>query len=94
MATSKTIAALLGPTLVASAVSLLANLATSQALFDELSQSPALIMIGAVLAEEPGPPRRSGVIFAKHIFSFSNATAVARRCDSCILIVGLPMLRV
>jgi hypothetical protein len=29
MATSKTIAALLGPTLVASAVSLLANLATS-----------------------------------------------------------------
>ena len=45
MATSKTIAALLGPTLVASAVSLLANLATSQALIDELSQSPALIMI-------------------------------------------------
>jgi hypothetical protein len=85
MATSKTIAALLGPTLVASAVSLLANLATSQALIDELSQSPALIMIGAVLAEEPGLPRRSGVIFA---------TAVARRCDSYILIVGLPMSRV
>ena len=35
MTTSKTIAALLGPTLVASAVSLLANLATSQAIIDE-----------------------------------------------------------
>jgi len=52
--TSKTIAALLGPTLVASAVSLLANLATSQALIDELSQSPALIMIAGYAAFVPG----------------------------------------
>ena len=50
MATSKTIAALLGPTLVASAVSLLANLATSQALIDELSQIPALMMIAGYAA--------------------------------------------
>jgi hypothetical protein len=54
MVTSKTIAALLGPTLVASAVSLLANLATSQALIDELSQSPALIMIAGYAAFVPG----------------------------------------
>src|SRR2546430_15406394 len=53
MATSKTIAALLGPTLVASAVSLLANLATSQALIDELSQSPTLIMIAGYAAFVP-----------------------------------------
>jgi hypothetical protein len=54
MVTSKTIAALLGPTLVASAVSLLANLATSQSLIDELSQSPALIMIAGYAAFVPG----------------------------------------
>jgi hypothetical protein len=45
MTTSKTIAALLGPTLVASAVSLLANLDTLQTLIEEFARSPAVIMI-------------------------------------------------
>jgi hypothetical protein len=52
--TSKTIAALLGPTLVASAVSLLANLGTSQTIVEGLSQSPALIMIAGYAAFVPG----------------------------------------
>jgi hypothetical protein len=54
MTTSKTIAALLGPTLVASALSLLANLGTSQTLIEGLSQSPALIMIAGYAAFVPG----------------------------------------
>jgi hypothetical protein len=52
--TSKTIAALLGPTLVASAVSLLANLGASQTIIEGLSQSPALIMIAGYAAFVPG----------------------------------------
>ena len=54
MTTSKTIAALLGPTLIATAVSLLANLDISQTLIDGLSQSPALIMIACYAAFVPG----------------------------------------
>ena len=54
MTTSKTIAALLGPTLVASAVSLLVNLDKSQTLIEKLSQSPALIMIAGYAAFVPG----------------------------------------
>ena len=50
MTTSKTIAALLGPTLIATAVSLLANLDISQTLIEGLSQSPALIMIAGYAA--------------------------------------------
>jgi hypothetical protein len=40
--------------LVASAVSLLANLGTSQSIIDGLSQSPALIMIAGYAAFVPG----------------------------------------
>ena len=54
MTTSKTIAALLGPTLIATAVSLLANLDISQTLVEGLSQSPALIMIAGYAAFVPG----------------------------------------
>jgi hypothetical protein len=54
MTTSKTIAALLGPTLIATAVSLLANLGTSQTLIEGLSQIPALIMIAGYAAFVPG----------------------------------------
>jgi hypothetical protein len=54
MTTSKTIAALLGPTLIATAVSLLANLDILQTLIEGLSQSPALIMIAGYAAFVPG----------------------------------------
>jgi hypothetical protein len=54
MTTSKTIAALLGPTLVAGAVSLLANLDKSQTLIEELSRSPAVIIIAGYAAFVPG----------------------------------------
>src|ERR1700736_5898806 len=54
MTTSKMIAALLGPTLVASAISLLANLGTSRTIIEGLSQSPALIMIAGYAAFVPG----------------------------------------
>ena len=55
MTTSKTIAALLGPTLVASAISLLANLGTSRTIIEGLSQSPPLIMIAGYATFVPGP---------------------------------------
>ena len=58
MTTSKTIAALLGPTLIATAVSLLANLDISQTLIEGLSQSPALIMIAGYAAFVPGSCHR------------------------------------
>jgi hypothetical protein len=45
---------LLGPTLVASAVTLLVNLDKSQTLIEELSQSPAVIMIAGYAAFVPG----------------------------------------
>jgi hypothetical protein len=54
MQTSKTIAALLGPTLVASAISLLANLDKFQTIIAGLSQNPALIMIAGYAAFVPG----------------------------------------
>ena len=54
MTTSKTIAALLGPTLIASAVSLLVNLDKAQRIVEELSQSPALIMIAGYATFVPG----------------------------------------
>ena len=54
MTISKTIAALLGPTLVASAISLLANIGTSKMIVGELSQSPALVMIAGYAAFVPG----------------------------------------
>jgi hypothetical protein len=54
MTTSKTIAVLLGPTLIATAVSLLANLDISQTLIEGLSKSPALIMIAGYAAFVPG----------------------------------------
>ena len=54
METSKIIAALLGPTLVASSISLLANLGDAQILISGLSQYPALIMIAGYAAFVPG----------------------------------------
>jgi hypothetical protein len=54
MTTSKTIAALLGPTLVASAISLLANLQTAQMIIEGLSKDPALIMIAGYATFVPG----------------------------------------
>ena len=48
MKTSKTIAALVGPTLVAAAISLLANIHISQTIVEELSGSPAVIMMRAI----------------------------------------------
>lgn len=54
MTTSKTIAALLGPTRVASAISLLANIGTAPMIVGELSQSPALVLIAGYAAFVPG----------------------------------------
>jgi hypothetical protein len=54
MTTSKTIAALVGPTLVASAISLLANLGTAQTIIEGLSKDPALVMIAGYAAFVPG----------------------------------------
>jgi hypothetical protein len=49
MATSKTIAGLLGPTLVATAASLLLNLGTLPALVEQASHDPALIYVSGML---------------------------------------------
>jgi hypothetical protein len=54
MTTSKTIAALVGPTLVASAIALLANLGTAQMIIEGLSKDPALIMIAGYATFVPG----------------------------------------
>jgi len=54
MQTSKIIAALVGPTLIASALSLLVNLDKAQRIVEELSQSPALIMIAGYATFVPG----------------------------------------
>jgi hypothetical protein len=54
MPTSKTIAALLGPTLVVSAVSVLANLDAWPVLVGEAAKSPALILIAGYVAFIPG----------------------------------------
>jgi hypothetical protein len=54
MQTSNIIAALIGPTLIASALSLLVNLDKAQRIVEELSQSPALIMIAGYAAFAPG----------------------------------------
>jgi hypothetical protein len=54
MTTSKTIAALLGPTLIASAIALFANLATAQTIIEGLSKDPALIMIAGYATFVPG----------------------------------------
>lgn len=54
MNTSKTIAALLGPTLVASAVILLLNLGAMPAIIEELSKSPMLIILAGYAAFVPG----------------------------------------
>jgi hypothetical protein len=53
MTASKTIAALLGHALVASAIPLLANLGTSRTIIEGLSQSSALIMIAGYAAFVP-----------------------------------------
>jgi hypothetical protein len=48
-ATTKAIAALVGPTLVALALAMLINLASMPALTAEISREPALIMISGIL---------------------------------------------
>ena len=54
MTTSKTIAALLGPTLVVSAVSVPANLDVWPALVGEAARNPALVLIAGYVAFVPG----------------------------------------
>jgi hypothetical protein len=54
MATSRTIAALLGPTLVATAVMVLVNLDAMPTLVEELSKSPMLIILAGYAAFVPG----------------------------------------
>jgi hypothetical protein len=54
MTTSKTIAALLGPTLVASAAMVLANLDAMPGLIKGMSQVPMLIVISGYVAFVPG----------------------------------------
>jgi len=54
MSTSKIIAALLGPTLVATAAMVLLNLDAMPAIVDELSKSPMLIVLAGYAAFVPG----------------------------------------
>ncbi len=54
MTTSKTIAALLGPTLVASAVMVLANLDAMPGLIEGMTQTPMLIVLSGYAAFIPG----------------------------------------
>jgi hypothetical protein len=54
MSTSKIIAALLGPTLVATAAMVLLNLDAIPAIVDELSKSPMLIVLAGYAAFVPG----------------------------------------
>ena len=49
MTPSKTIAALMGPTLVAMAVAMLLNLRSLPALTDEISREPMLILVSGIL---------------------------------------------
>jgi hypothetical protein len=54
MTTSKTIAALLGPTFVATAVMVLVNLDAMPTIIEELSKSPMLIVLAGYAAFVPG----------------------------------------
>jgi hypothetical protein len=54
MTTSKTIAALLGPTLLASAVMLFVNMNAMPALIGDMSKTPMLIVIAGYAAFVPG----------------------------------------
>jgi hypothetical protein len=54
MTTSKTIAALLGPTLVASAAMVLANLGAMPLLIEQMSKTPMLIVLSGYAAFVPG----------------------------------------
>jgi uncharacterized protein YjeT (DUF2065 family) len=54
MSTSKTIAALLGPTLVATAATVLANLDAMPTLIEGMAQSPMLVVLAGYAAFVPG----------------------------------------
>ncbi len=54
MSISKTIAALLGPTLVATALMMLVNLSMMPSIVDELSRSPMLIILAGYVTFTPG----------------------------------------
>ena len=54
MSTSKTIAALLGPTLVASAATVLANLDAMPTLIEGMARSPMLVVLAGYAAFVPG----------------------------------------
>ncbi len=54
MTTSKTIAALLGPSLAVGAISVLANVAAWPALVEDASRSPALVVFAGYLSFVPG----------------------------------------
>jgi hypothetical protein len=54
MTTSETIAALLGPTLIVSAVMVLANLGAMPTLIEQMSKTPMLIVLSGYAAFVPG----------------------------------------
>jgi hypothetical protein len=56
MANSKTIAGLIGPTLVALAATLLINLNSISALVEPVSHDPALVIVSGVLSFVVGSP--------------------------------------
>jgi len=65
MATSKTIAGLIGPTLVAIAAGMLLNIGSFPELAEQVSRDPALIFVSGILLFVAGrrmyPGRRYGV---------------------------------
>ena len=54
MANSKTIAGLIGPSLIALAAALLINLGSMSALVEAVSHDPALVLVSGVLPSSPG----------------------------------------
>ncbi len=70
MTTSKTIAALIGPTLLATALTVLLNLGAMPSMIEELSKSHMMIVLAGYAALVPGLA----------IIYFHNRWAVAGRC--------------
>jgi len=64
MSTSKLIAGLLGPTLIVSAISVIANLGAWPALVEDAARSPGHIMIAGYIAFAPGV---ANVYFHNHL---------------------------
>ena len=62
MTTSKTIAGLIGPTLVAIAAGMLLNIGSFPALTDQVSRDPALIFVSGILLFVAGLPSCASTI--------------------------------